>query len=132
MGSCENIRLILKSIFRPARSGGLGFVYFLNEGLFSENFTRIFTAFYLEEDKPCVKMFRIYIYWMKCCLIKKDMPIEFPAGWSIPAETLSEYYSAAYSARLLCIGCQLFMPFYSILQKLHTEWLFFSDWQYCL
>lgn len=27
-------------------NGGLGFVYFLNEGLFSENFTRIFTAFY--------------------------------------------------------------------------------------
>ena len=27
-------------------NGGLGFVYFLNEGLFSENFKRIFTAFY--------------------------------------------------------------------------------------
>lgn len=27
-------------------NGGLGFVYFINEGLFSENFTRIFTAFY--------------------------------------------------------------------------------------
>lgn len=27
-------------------NGGIGFVYFLNEGFFSENFTRIFTAFY--------------------------------------------------------------------------------------
>lgn len=27
-------------------NGGLGFVYFINKGFFSENFTRIFTAFY--------------------------------------------------------------------------------------
>ena len=27
-------------------NGGLGFYYFMNKGLFSENFTRIFTAFY--------------------------------------------------------------------------------------
>lgn len=27
-------------------NGGLGFIYFMNQGLFSENFTRIFTAFY--------------------------------------------------------------------------------------
>ena len=27
-------------------NGGIGFIYFLNKGVFSENFTRIFTAFY--------------------------------------------------------------------------------------
>lgn len=38
-----------KSIFALALfflNGGIGFIYFLNEGLASENFTRIFTAFY--------------------------------------------------------------------------------------